>query len=567
MAAAVVFAFAVAEGLPPVVGAAPHDVLSRQLPRLLVNRLNAGADRGVRFFPFLGPIDGRRDFLPVRERLDPAVLGTLHRQGDVDLLCDGALRGDVLLWRLCDGRTLEIVRECEVPFDARRPLDVLQRLEFEIADQLGWMDRPQPKPTLTAEALGWLLVLKDAVLRREANLVDAAAEPLRPAHRLLALAPDAAEAHDAVLDLLAHEVRRRRGEPDVVALLAALAGPLGPDVARLERHAALALAAGAEDAAATSMARAAQLAPDRAELLERAAALLYRLDRCDELVQMVQAARRAGAATATALAQLAAVADRRGDRALRTELTDELLRRGDSSVPVARLLVSFLLEDERVVEARATAERALAASPDHALLRFELGRACLLLGDDAAAAAALQRATGLGLPPALLPEANRMLRFAATPGLWRGMRAVEQALGRGDLDAALRQTRDLVRQVGAVPEVLFLLGLVRHKLGQLRAAERALRRAVRSDDSFADAHNRLGILLVSTGRLEQGHAHLERAHALAPDESSPLLHLAQACALLGRHAEAHRHVAAAQRAGASAELVAAVQREIAASRG
>ena len=38
--------------LKPVVGAAPYDVLARQLPRLLVTRLNNGGDRGVRYFPF-----------------------------------------------------------------------------------------------------------------------------------------------------------------------------------------------------------------------------------------------------------------------------------------------------------------------------------------------------------------------------------------------------------------------------------------------------------------------------------------------------------------------------------
>ena len=39
----VVFAFAVEDGLAPVVGAAPFSVLARQVPRVLVEQLNAGA--------------------------------------------------------------------------------------------------------------------------------------------------------------------------------------------------------------------------------------------------------------------------------------------------------------------------------------------------------------------------------------------------------------------------------------------------------------------------------------------------------------------------------------------
>jgi Flp pilus assembly protein TadD len=104
--------------------------------------------------------------------------------------------------------------------------------------------------------------------------------------------------------------------------------------------------------------------------------------------------------------------------------------------------------------------------------------------------------------------------------------------------------------------------VVLHKLGRLRGAERMLRRAVRHDAESPDAHNRLGILLVSSGRLEEGHRHLERAHELAPGDPSPLLHLAQACALLGRMEAAESYVAAAEKVGAEPQLVQAVRREI-----
>ena len=80
MVDAVVFAFAVADGLQPVVGAAPFDVLARQLPRLLVGRINDGGDRGIRFFPFLGTVEGERRFVGLSRRLDPAQLAGLHKQ-------------------------------------------------------------------------------------------------------------------------------------------------------------------------------------------------------------------------------------------------------------------------------------------------------------------------------------------------------------------------------------------------------------------------------------------------------------------------------------------------------
>ena len=73
--------------------------------------------------------------------------------------------------------------------------------------------------------------------------------------------------------------------------------------------------------------------------------------------------------------------------------------------------------------------------------------------------------------------------------------------------------------------------------------------------------------LVSRGNVEAGHQHLQQAHAIAPQESSPLLHLAQACALLGRIDEARQHIAAAELRGADPQMVEAVRREILAPRG
>jgi tetratricopeptide (TPR) repeat protein len=561
MTVAVVFAFAVADGLSPVVGAAPYDVLARQLPRLLVARLNGGGDRGVRFFPFLGTVDGQRDFFVVREPFAPEALAQLHKQGDVELLFDAVLRPGQLHWRLLSGDATKVRAEGDLPFDARRPLDVLPRLEFEVVGALGWTGRPQAQGHHGGELLGWMLVLRDALLRREAGLVDPAADPLRPARRCLELATGDADVEHLVLEFAAHLLRRGEQKANLAALLAP-AALRGDDAARLERLAGLLTAAGDAASAATALARAAARQPERADLVERAAVWLYQLGRDDELRAVVEAARVRGVASDTAIAQLAASHDRAGDRTARRALTEELLARPRLALPVARLVVSFLLEDDRPGEARAVAEHALTAAPDHAMLHFELGRALLQLGAEPAASVALQRAQALGLPPLLRPQAQRLVRMAAVPGLWAGTLAVENALGARDLRAALRAAKRLVRSSAGAAEAWFQLGLVRHKLGRERRAEQALRAALRRDETLADAHNRLGILLVGDGRVDEGHRHLERAHELAPHDSSPLLHLAQACALLERFAEAERHVVAAAEAGADPQLVDAVRRAV-----
>ena len=567
MTTAVVFGFAIADGLAPVAGAAPYDVLARQLPRMLVERLNGSEDQGVRFLPFLGPVDGVRSFFRLNDLLEPASLAKLHKQGEVRLLCDGMFRSGVLHWRALDGRTQRILHEADLPFDPRQPIDVLTRIEFELMGLLGRTGRPCAPRPLAGEALGWLLVVKDATLRREANLADPSPDPLRPARRCIELAATDEDVQQTVLDFTGLCLKRGEHRTEVAQLLAQLAVAAEGSVPMLERLGAQLPAAGDESTAAAVAVRAARRALERPELVERAAALLFRLGRYDEVHDIVGLARQNGLASAEALAQLAAVCDATGDQTTRDGLVAELTRLPDLPVPVARLVVSFLIEADKAATARSIVERALAKEPDHAVLQFELGRACLLLGDERVAAAALERAVQLGLAPKVDVQARRFLRLASVPGLWGGTQRIESAIAAGDLHQALAAGRTLVREVGPVAEAWFLIGIVNHRLERPRRAERALRRAVRRDANFADAHNWLGILLVGKGKVEEGHRHLERAHELCPSDVSPLLHLAQACALLGRRAEAERHVLTAERLGADPRLVQAVRREFLAQPG
>ncbi|MFN3242714.1 MAG: tetratricopeptide repeat protein [Planctomycetota bacterium] len=560
MPRAVVFAYAVEDGLTPVVGAAPFDVLARQIPRILVGQLNDGGDRGVRFFPFLGPVDGARGFLRLRHPLEPKALAELHKQGDVELLVDGLVRQDQLVWRVHDGAGNERLK-VELPFDPLDPMAVLPRLTFELVGLLGWTGKVEAAPALAGEALGWFLVLKDELLRHEANLPEASTQPLRAAQRCVELAGDDVEVQQLVADFLALLLRRGQHRDQVAPVANALA-PSVVDGRQLDRLAGLTFAAGDQRGAAAMVVRAFGLCPDDRELGERAAAMAFQVGDDAGVRTVVDAARAAGSITPKLIAQLAASLDRVGDVAGRTALVEELVGEDDLPVPVARLVVTFLLEEDQPTLARTVVERALQKSPDESMLHYELGRACLLLDDTVRASTALQRAIDLGVSAALLPQARRLLRLSLVPGLWTGTQQVEKAIAADDLGAALGAVRVLVRRVGPVAEAWLMFGIVQHKLGKLRRAARLLRRAVRYHDACAEAHNRLGIVLLQQGDVEAGDRHLRRANELAPDDTSTLLHLAQSSALRGEREQAEEQARRAEQLGADPQLVRAVLREI-----
>jgi Flp pilus assembly protein TadD len=141
------------------------------------------------------------------------------------------------------------------------------------------------------------------------------------------------------------------------------------------------------------------------------------------------------------------------------------------------------------------------------------------------------------------------------------MRQVDAALAGSDQRQALRTARNLVRDAADAGEAWLFLAIVRLRLGHDWRAERALRRALELDDGLAEAHNRLGILLVGQGNLEPGVQHLLRAGLLAPTDPSPRLHLAQAYALLGRRGEGERNLREAERLGANPRALAAIKQQ------
>lgn len=556
-AAVVVFGFAVADGLSPVVGAAPYEVLGRQLPRQLVQMLNCGGDRGVRFLPYLTSTNGQRMFLRIREPLPIATLASLHQRGDVGLLVDGVVQASTLRLRAHHGTTQALMLDLEIPFAADKPAEALSRMWFELTGLLGWNEKPQPLP-VTGPALSWWLVAKDELLTIEAGMsASPEADVLRAARESVALA-DVAAVHEVAFETSAHLLRAGRRRDKVAELLRRI-GEHTQSLPAMRRAAALLQAAGDERAAAEALGRALQREQHPADV-ESCAATWFRLGEFQKAREVLQDAFAAGALSGAGLAQLAAVADRLGDSSLRDRILDQLVVKDDLPAPAARLVGSFLMERERYDDARSVLKRASVAFPQDAGVWLDLGRACLMLDRQDEARDALREAASNAGVDEGRRDIDRLLRLSKVPGLFAGMRTVDTTLAKGDAREALRLARTVVRRSRHAAEAWLFLGVVRQKLRHERRAEIALRRALTLDEDLAEAHNRLGILLVGRGEVEKGHAHLLRAVALAPEDPSPQLHLAQACVLLGRRADAETHLRAAQDLGARPELVDAVRR-------
>lgn len=159
----------------------------------------------------------------------------------------------------------------------------------------------------------------------------------------------------------------------------------------------------------------------------------------------------------------------------------------------AKLLARVRTEPARDVLPRYQAE--VAARPDDAEARFELGWVMLESGNYEAARQTLEQARELG--------------YAGT----------ERELGRAYM--RLRRPADarplLAHAVEAKPDdavAQFEYGRVLEELGQNDAALAAYRRAVAAHPEFEDAHRQLGLLAGRSGAVGEGHYHLGRAHLL-----------------------------------------------------
>jgi len=572
---AVVFQLAVDGGLEGCGGLPPGaswGALSRQLPRLLVQALNGSGDRGIRFFPFIGVQDQRRGFLHVTEVFPVATLDGLHQQPGVGLLVDGALGADTWRLRITDAASGRPCFDQELPFCPTELRPTLERCLFEITGALQWEGAPGALPAPSGEALRWFLAGRDEVLALEANMlrgdptamVTATAEGMRLA---------AADAHmrDHCLELAAMLVRQPGAEAAVSQLLLSACAHIDDsDRAFLYSAAAVFEVCREPGHALEAYGRAATAGHPGAA--KRAGALAFGLGDLVGARRWCELALETRGAAGDerdleVVGQLAAIAERQGDRALWTRLCEELASAELLPPTVARLIVPQLVQEGRAADAVRIGTRSLEAfaderhGPSRASLFVELARAHLVLGDVDRAREHLDHCLAHDADREVESDARRLLRFARAPDLVAEMLAVEDHLQAKDWRQARIRARGLVRKYRAQGEAWLVLGMVEQRRGKLRRAERAYRKALARDGQLADAHNRIGILLVARGRAEDGYGHLKEAVQSMPRDSASRLHMAQACRLTGRIAEGREHLAEAERLGARPESVLEVREQ------
>ncbi len=560
MAGTVIYAFGTAPDLVAVRGAASHAALARQLPRLIVARLNGSGDRGVRFFPFLGLDAGKRRFLEVREMLPDDVLLQLHSQRDVVRVVGGLLHARGIDLRVLASASGEVLFAQTLPFAAHEPWGFVRRALFELDGLLGGRGVLPPLPALAGEALACFLNAKDDLLALEANFVRADTGAVAAtAERLLALAPAEAEAREVALEVAARLVAGGVTSQGLAQRLLATLPHASAAPAFVERAAVLAAAAAPAHALEAWLALAEQV-PAHATAAVRAAALLTRQGDTERAGALVERAFAAGCRAPELLAQRAQLAERQRDLATRDGCFDALLAHAELPAAVTQLTAQNLIRRGRIVEAKGLVLHALSREPAHAGLNLDKARACILLGEVHEARQALQTVARQKLAAPVRLEVERLLRYATRPQALQALQACEQALGAGELPTALAHAKLTVRAHADVAEAWLMLGIVRQRKNQLWRAMRAFRQALRRDPELGEAHNRLGTVLLQRGQHLVGYMHLRHAVELLPLEPAPRLHLAQACSLTGKREEGEQMLVEAERLGATAATVAAVRR-------
>jgi tetratricopeptide (TPR) repeat protein len=556
----ILFGFAVEAGLEPEPGALPLDVLARQIPRVAVQVLNEGQDRGARFFPLMGQDGSRRRFFTVGELLPADVAQRLHRQPGGPRAAHGRIERELLRLVLYADAHPSVEQELAIPFRQGDPQSCIARVAFELSGWLGLRLQRHLPALLARVADADYLFAKDALLALEANMLDVDGErALAAALAVLRGAGEDPEAEQLLLDLAA----RLHGQvtPEVLGATLRAAAGLARGVGFQRRLAALGESCGDGDGALA--AHRLLVAADPAELPSalKLAAALARDGELDAAADLLERAEQAGARSPLLYAQLATIEQMRGRRAARVVWIERLHAAGADATPqLARIAADGLIEQERGAEACALLDQALARHPSDAGLWFDRGRAELLHGDGAEAELALRRCLDCGPRGGLRQDAERLLAFAERPDVLTALQELDRLLLGGDAAAALAPARRLVRRHPDLAEVWLALGTAHHRLSHLRRAERAFRRALRLAPELGHAHDRLGILLVARGRHEEGYHHLLQAISLLPRDSGPRLHLAQACHHLGRRDEGIAALAEAEKLGAASALVHAVRR-------
>lgn len=563
MSRLVFFGLAVEEGLSPVVGAAPFDVLARQIPRLVVKRLNGDEDRGIRYFPFVGPVDDRRQFLVLPQVLGVAKLRELGaRSADGAIVVHGQVHATSLRLRVHDSRDRPRFDQ-SLDLDPKDPLPTIRRILFELCGFLEWEGPPPDLPDLGPAS--HYLVAWDDLLGLEADLQrDDAGSWLRAIRHCIGLAPGQPDVHALLLEMAGRMIHGHGGQGATLkgelADLLRTAAAASDEEKFLAAAAALLESLGENEAAAEILDRLLARNPDREDVTMRLVAHHFQVGDLAGARSLLEAAVARGNRSPRVLAQLSVVQQRTGDTAAQVATLDELVVQGDLPPSVARVVAQELTERDRWGEALNVVEKTLRAHPEDAALWLEKARALMRSGDGVAARPALEQALSLDPSPVVQQEAQRLLRLAHTPETLRDLRAVDDAIARNDLGLALRLARRLTRRHRDMGEAWLFLGIVHQRMSHPRRAMGAFKRATLCAPRLGEAHNRLGLVLAQRGRYQEAYENLKRAVTLLPWEAGPRIHLAQACYYVGRSDEGRRALTQAARLGADATLLDTVRR-------
>ncbi len=555
---AVIYAFAFDENLPQVEAAAPYKVLARQIPRLISMCMNGREDRRVRFFPFMGQVEGRRQFFEMSQLMPAENLLSLHGQKtQPKIIVDGLFDAEGFRLRVHDGEAGGVIFDDVLEFDPQSPRPAIQRIVYEMVGALGWAGAPPPLPELDGMALGWYLIARDDLLGLEANLL--CADPdliLRAATQAFELEPHAREVQQVMVDIGRRMVQGQLN-PQLVGAVMKDAADKAPDAAvdfMVDAGVLVEVTVGPK-AAVLIYERAATLDPKHILAAVKAGAHLYQSGQMERLCTLLWRSHECGVRDPKLIAQLAAAEEQCGNFDQRNKLVAGLIGEKDLPSIVSRMVVSYLTEEQRLEEALEEARRALEKDPDHAGLLLEHGRALLALHRGDEAKEVLEHCLRSKPTESTRGEARRFLTFTANPVILPDVAEIEASLASGDIKQGLALARTFARKHKDLPEAWLFLGIARQRLEQYRRAIRCYRRALELRPGMGDAHNRLGILLAIRGQIDEAYGHLRQAVELIPHEASPWLHLAQVCQKLDKADEGREALDRAEKIGTQNEKV------------
>ena len=111
---------------------------------------------------------------------------------------------------------------------------------------------------------------------------------------------------------------------------------------------------------------------------------------------------------------------------------------------------------------------------------------------------------------------------AQIPDAVDGLIVGHRAMAAGEYEIALRAYHRAAATQGASVDVLSAIGSANLRLGRLQQAEQDLRRALEKDETFAPAHNNLGVVLAERGRWGEASLHFRNAFAFDSGRSAEI---------------------------------------------